>query len=200
MFRHDQVILMLLSLCVAGVCLLSTGLAQTQADTNRSFGAQRQSQVDPIGSFGALTIALRAVKFAETDLGDRPLMVLYDPEIGISKTETNLFKQRFEGTISTRGVADRTIEYVTIDELNRVGAASVVYITLGLNAYWQDVFDAVRDKSVITVAQDVDCVRSALCVIGVQPGARISIQMSERAAASTGVDFAPQFRILVDVR
>jgi len=54
-----------------------------------------------------------------------------------------------------------------------------------------------KEQGVVTIGGDIACVEAGACVIAVEVTPKVSIYVSRAAASATGVDFDPNFKMMI---
>jgi hypothetical protein len=86
---------------------------------------------------------------------------------------------------------------IPIEQLAGATGLNALYLTLGLSESTEAVFSAAQRLRAPTIAANLACVESGLCVVGFSSEPTVQILINNGAAERIGVHFLQAFRMLV---
>ena len=73
----------------------------------------------------------------------------------------------------------------------------VAFVTGSLGAWHAAIAEASARRRIVTVTNDLACVISGNCVMGVRSEPRVQVVINRKLAERSSIEFAPGFRLLV---
>ena len=129
--------------------------------------------------------------------GDLTMAVVYDSANPVSKAEGEKVKSLIDAGIQLPGGGKLTALPITTAEIGKLSRAKLAYLTSGLGAQLNDVAAATAAASILTLTMDIDCVRVAHCIIGVETKPSVTIYFSKTAADDAKIEFVQAFNMVV---
>jgi hypothetical protein len=86
---------------------------------------------------------------------------------------------------------------VPANNLSAVENKDVAFVTGSLGAWHASIAEASARRHIVTISNDLACVTSGYCVMGVRSEPRVQVIINRKLADRSSIDFAPGFRLLV---
>lgn len=153
----------------------------------------------PVASSSAATspkdvqIILKAIGFLTSKpSGGFPVAIVFEPANPASKQDAEAVKAVLDGV-----AAVSQAKLLPVDQLAGFeGVAAVV--AAGTSPAGQDaVAAAFKGRKVLTVSTDATCAKQGKCVVSVTSDPQVEILFNVKAAEAAGVDFLPNFRMMI---
>ena len=86
---------------------------------------------------------------------------------------------------------------VPANNLSALENKDVAFVTGSLGAWHASIAEASARRHIVTISNDLACVTSGYCVMGVRSEPRVQVIINRKLADRSSIDFAPGFRLLV---
>ncbi|HYD31800.1 MAG TPA: hypothetical protein VEB64_13245 [Azospirillaceae bacterium] len=125
------------------------------------------------------------------------LAVVYAPDVAASRQEAEDVARVLGAGFAVGGLTLAPV-LVPVDRLAQgLDGATAVFVTAGLAAQQDTVFQAAGARALPTLTLDFTCVRAGKCVLALKAEPQVEIVLNRRAAEQARVSFASAFRMLV---
>ena len=133
--------------------------------------------------------------------GDTTIGIAYNPLSSTSASDAHNIKAMIDAGektgIKLPGRGKLSAILVSVNELGKLSRARIAFLTPGLEAYFANINTATSAASILTITTDIDCVRAAKCIIGIETKPNLTIYYSKSAADSAKIEFSQSFSMLV---
>ena len=144
-------------------------------------------------------VAARTFGFVDNmPSGTIEVAIIYDPAVDLSIVEADKLVQILgDGLLAGRHTL--TPKKISISDIDTV-RSKVAFITMGMGAHHQHIFDAVKTKGVFTFTKDFSCISSKFCVLAVETQPSVRIEISNDAATASGLAFGQALKMMVKMK
>ena len=174
------------------VCLLAWLLASI-------FLPARLAQAEEM-SGKDLAVAARSLAFlSQRASGELRTVIIYAPDQDSSRREAEAIASLLSGGFTAGRVRLITSPPVLIpaSNLSALENKDVAFVTGSLGAWHASIAEASARRRIVTVTNDMSCVTSGNCVMGVRSEPRVQVVINRKLADRSSIEFAPGFRLLV---
>lgn len=124
------------------------------------------------------------------------IAVVYSPTVPASQQEADQIRAVLDQGLNV-GNMTLVATLVPVDRLDGLDGATAAYVTQGLSAFHDTIFNATKVRHLPSLTRDFACVRAAKCVMALETQPQVQIVLSKVAAEASRVSFASAFRLLV---
>ena len=147
-----------------------------------------------------LVVAARSLAFlSQRATSELRTVIIYAPDQDASRREAEAIASLLSGSFSAGRVRLIAASPVLIpaSNLSALENKDVAFVTGSLGAWHASIAEASARRHVVTVTNDLSCVTSGNCVMGVRSEPRVQVIINRKLADRSSIDFAPGFRLLV---
>lgn len=94
------------------------------------------------------------------------------------------------------GKAELVPTLVDVQELAAAPPFRIAIVTGGVDGGFERIQSYARKNGTVTISADLDCVRTAACVLGARAEPSVEVVISRQASAANSVDFVRAFRMM----
>ena len=147
-----------------------------------------------------LAVAARSLAFlSQRPTGELRTVIIYAPDQEASRREAETIASILSGGLSAgrvRLIASPPV-LITTSNLSALENKDVAFVTGSLGAWHAAIAEASARRRIVTVSNDLTCVISGNCVMGVRSEPRVQVVINRKLAERSSIEFAPGFRLLV---
>jgi hypothetical protein len=143
-----------------------------------------------------IQVILKSIGFLTSKpTGNVNVAVVFEPASPESKKDADSIKALLDA--AGGGPIVPVTKLVGVDQAAGLDSQAVV-MSVGVSPAGQDsLAAAVKGKKVLTISTDPACARAGKCVISVHTEPSVEILFNAAAAQAAGVDFQPNFRMMI---
>jgi hypothetical protein len=142
-------------------------------------------------------VGAKAAAFVEPALsGDIDTAIVFDPSNPASKADADAIAAALGGGLAIKGGALKP-KLVPVGDVGGLSGVKVMFVAHGVGAGMTAVADASKANSILTISNDMSCVQSDQCVVGVESKPKVSIVVSKSATAAANLQFGAAFLMMV---
>jgi len=144
-------------------------------------------------------VAARTFGFIEgVPSGTLDVGIIYDPGVEASKNEANQMKALLGSGLK----AGKHTLKPTLVEVGSVSStsANVAFVTVGLGAHYDKIFQATSAKKMFTFTKDFSCLVAKKCIMAIETSPAVKIEISNDAASSSGIAFGQALKMMVKMK
>lgn len=136
---------------------------------------------------------LKVIGFLTTKpSGNFPVAVAFEPSNPASKQDADAVKAALDGV-----AAGPQAKLVPVDQLSGFDGVAAV-VAAGTSPAGQDaVAAALKGRKVLSLSTDAACAKQGKCVVSIASEPKVEILFNAAAAQGAGVDFLPNFRMMI---
>ena len=159
----------------------------------------------PLSAFAGTTqldikVGGKAAAFVQPALsGDVPTAIVFDPANAESKADADAIAAAIGDGLSIKNSTLKPV-MVEIGNLSALSGVKVAFLTHGLGGNKAAVASAAAQNGVLTISNDMSCVESDQCVVGVESKPKVSIVVSKAASEASSLSFGSAFLMMVKER
>ncbi|WP_417317222.1 hypothetical protein [Emcibacter sp.] len=142
----------------------------------------------------------KAAAFVQPALsGDVPTAIVYDSSNPESKADADGIAAAIGGGLQ---IKNSTLKPTLVDvsNLGALSSVKVAFLTHGMGGHQSAVASAAAQSGILTISNDMSCVESDLCVVGVESSPKVSIVVSKSATQASSLSFGSAFLMMVKER
>ncbi|TNE66182.1 MAG: hypothetical protein EP335_04315 [Alphaproteobacteria bacterium] len=145
-------------------------------------------------------VGAKAAAFVQPALeGDILTAIVFDPANPASKADAdNIFAALGNGLKIKSGTLKPKL--VPVGELDKLSDVRVVFLAHGVGGGMSAVAGAAASRGILTISNDMNCVNTDQCSVGVESKPKVSIVVSKSATAAAGLQFGAAFLMMVKER
>lgn len=147
-----------------------------------------------------LGVAARSLAFlAQRNTSELRTIIIYAPEQESSRREAEAIASILSNSFSAgkvRLIASAPV-MIAASNLSAMENRDVAFVTGSLGAWHSTIAEASARRKIVTVSNDLSCVTSGHCVLGVRSEPRVQVIINRKLAERSSIEFAPGFRLLV---
>ncbi len=147
-----------------------------------------------------LAVAARSLAFlSQRPSGELRTVIIYAPDQDASRREAEALASLLSGGFTAgrvRLIASPPV-LIPASSLSSLENKDVAFVTGSLGAWHAAIAEASARRHIITVTNDLGCVISGNCVMGVRSEPRVQVIINRKLADRSSIEFAPGFRLLV---
>ena len=147
-----------------------------------------------------LAVAARSLAFlSQRPTGELRTVIIYAPDQDASRREAEAIASILSGSFTAgrvRLIATPPV-LIAASNLSALDNKDVAFVTGSLGAWHAAIAEAAARRHIITVTNDLACVISGNCVMGVRSEPRVQVVINRKLADRSSIEFAPGFRLLV---
>ena len=147
-----------------------------------------------------LAVAARSLAFlSQRATGELRTVIIYAPDQEASRREAEAIASILSGGFTAgrvRLIASPPV-LIAASNLSALENKDVAFVTGSLGAWHAAIAEASARRRIVTVTNDLACVISGNCVMGVRSEPRVQVVINRKLAERSSIEFAPGFRLLV---
>ncbi|WP_308910870.1 hypothetical protein [Pseudokordiimonas caeni] len=169
----------------AGLAMLATG-----------FGGVAHAQSTSLD----IQVGAKAAAFVEPALtGDVPTAIVFDPANPASKADADAIMAAMGDGLKIKSGTLRP-QLVPVGDAASLANVQVAFLAHGVGDGMGPVSAAAAANSVLTISNDMSCVETDRCVVGVQSKPKVLIVVSKSATSASKLQFGAAFLMMVKER
>ena len=147
-----------------------------------------------------LAVAARSLAFlSQRTAGELRTVIIYAPDQEASRREAEAIAALLAGGLGagrSRLVVSAPV-LIPANNLSALENKDVAFVTGSLGPWHASIAEATARRHIVSVTNDLSCVTSGSCVLGVRSEPRVQVIINRKLADRSSIDFAPGFRLLV---
>lgn len=141
-------------------------------------------------------VIVKAIGFqAAKPSGEVKVAVVFDPAQPDSVKDAEQAKAALEGA-KTPALTPVPV-LVPVGQLAALETCQLVFVTAATGAARDAIFEAAKDRKLLTVSTDAACAQAGKCVMAVKSEPRVEILVNRAAAQASSVEFTTAFRMMI---
>ncbi|MBF0561837.1 MAG: hypothetical protein HQL37_07405 [Alphaproteobacteria bacterium] len=144
-----------------------------------------------------LQIGIKTMSFMFNPPSERTeVAILYDPQIVESLADSRNI-QNWVGKEAVLPNIELVPVPLDVGRLDNAAAFRVVIVTSGLEHHFDNILNYTRRNASLSITSDVNCVRDAKCVVGINATPTLNVFINQTAANACHIIFLSGFRMMV---
>ncbi|WP_417451107.1 hypothetical protein [Kordiimonas sp.] len=145
-------------------------------------------------------VGAKAAAFVQPELtGDIATAIVFDPSNAASKADADTIAAALGDGMKIKHGTLRP-KLVPLNDTAALATARVVFLAHGVGDGMSSVASAAATNAILTISNDMSCVETDRCVVGVQSKPKVSIVVSKAASAAANLQFGAAFLMMVKER